>query len=530
MTHHAGVNDADPPVAPIPGATDPDPSIEAVTAADAAANADGEPVVAAEPDDTAGGSLPATEAVGPVTVTAGSDAPATGAVGRQNRIALVGTIALVVAVAFGGGFLTGRLSAPAGADQPAASGIGGLEPSASPAPGASGEAGASGTPEADTTPVPGASGVLAGIPQDGPRLGKPDAKVTVEYWADYQCPFCSRFAKEMIPQLLPLIEDGTIALVHRDFVFIGPESIDAALAVRCAGQQGGYWAMHDAVYAAQNGENKGAFAREKLIAIGEGIGLDKDKLTSCMDDHQVLVDALDDTGAGYRTGIESTPTVDVNGHRFVGMPDLKEFTAIAQAAAEGASPEPTQSAAPATNPWSDTRTGGRVAGDPNASVTVQLWMDYQAPDSNVIAATLDAELRTRIAKGALRVELHDLAMLGDESELAGAAVRCVADQGGPAFYLHEILAQAASGEGKGIYVVDNFLRLGAQLGLDVRALDACLASPDVITAVRDETAAGKAMGLDKAPAVIVTAGGTELDRFSGTLDVAKVLKAVDKAP
>ncbi len=151
------------------------------------------------------------------------------------------------------------------------------------------------------------------LPSDGNRLGSADAKVVIDYWADYQCPFCAKFAQETIPLLTPYIADGTVALVHRDYAFIGPESSDAAIAVRCAGREGKYWPMHDAVYAAQDGENEGAFARDRLAAIGASIGLDGSKLEACFADRSLLAEVLADTAAGVRTGIESTPTADVNG-------------------------------------------------------------------------------------------------------------------------------------------------------------------------------------------------------------------------
>lgn len=35
-------------------------------------------------------------------------------------------------------------------------------------------------------------------------------------WADYQCPFCPKFADEVIPALESRIADGTVLLVRED--------------------------------------------------------------------------------------------------------------------------------------------------------------------------------------------------------------------------------------------------------------------------------------------------------------------------
>ena len=81
-------------------------------------------------------------------------------------------------------------------------------------------------------------------------------------------------------------------------------------------------------------------------------------------------------------------------------------------------------------------------------MTVELWMDYQSTDCAAVAEKLEPELRTRIA-AAIRAELHDLAALGDESVVAATRVRCVADQDGPAWFVHDVLAVSAQGAGAG---------------------------------------------------------------------------------
>jgi protein-disulfide isomerase len=413
------------------------------------------------------------------------------------------TVALVVALAFGAGFATGRASAPAGA------------------PGAN---------AASFAPVPtSVASAGAELPSDGARLGRANARVTVDYWADFQCPFCARFAQTVIPQLTSRIADGTVAIVHRDFVFIGAESLDAAVAVRCAGREARYWPMHDAVYSAQAGENKGAFTRARLTQVATSVGLDAKAFTACLDDHALVVDALDETAAGVRAGVVSTPTVDVNGSRFLGVPDVAKLLAAIDAAAAGASPAPSPTAAAPQDPWAGTATDGRQAGGASAPVTVELWMDYQATGSAAIPSTLEPELRTRIAAGAVRVVQRDFALLGEESVAAATMVRCVARQSGPAWLVHDIISGAAAGPNAGIFVPLNFLNVAARFGLQVRALDTCLADATVAADVTAETTAGKALGLTAGPVVVIRVGEREVARFPGPLDVKAVLAAIDAA-
>ena len=219
----------------------------------------------------------------------------------------------------------------------------------------------------------------------------------------------------------------------------------------------------------------------------------------------------------------------MNGNRFLGVPDVAKFLAAIDAAAAGASPAPLPTQAPSPDPWTGTVTNGREAGVASAPVTVELWTDYQSKDSPVVAKTLEPELRTRIASGAIRVVQRDLAILGDESVLAASAVRCVASQGGPAWFVHDILSVSAQGAGTGMYTPETLLRFAASLGLDVRALDTCLSDPTVTADVKAETAQGTALGLTAAPSVVIRVGDREVGRFSGALDTTAVLAAIDAA-
>src|SRR5512135_208540 len=122
----------------------------------------------------------------------------------------------------------------------------------------------------------------------GTALGDPAAPVTIEVWADYQCPYCGLQARGVEPSIeRTLVEPGEARLVFHDFAFLGQESIDAAVASRCAGRQGAYWYYHDLLFSSQQGENQGAFARESLLSLAGFAGLDQASFTACLDDKTV---------------------------------------------------------------------------------------------------------------------------------------------------------------------------------------------------------------------------------------------------
>ena len=109
------------------------------------------------------------------------------------------------------------------------------------------------------------------------RSERPPAPVTIEIWADYQCPFCRLEAMVFGGSMeRAYVLPGTARIVYHDFAFLGQESIDAAVAARCAGRQdpGAYWRYHDLLFASQQGENQGAFSRANLVTLAGIASLD----------------------------------------------------------------------------------------------------------------------------------------------------------------------------------------------------------------------------------------------------------------
>jgi protein-disulfide isomerase len=159
----------------------------------------------------------------------------------------------------------------------------------------------------------------AGLLLDGRTLGSPEAPVVVELWEDFQCPACSRFTQVVEPSVVErFVPAGDVRVVFRDFAFLGTESIDAAVAARCAGEQGAFWPYHDWLYANQNGENAGWFSQARLAAIATRLQLDRTAFDGCVVHSDVRGDVASETAAGRAQGVGSTPTVMVNGVPFTG--------------------------------------------------------------------------------------------------------------------------------------------------------------------------------------------------------------------
>ena len=175
-------------------------------------------------------------------------------------------------------------------------------------------------------------------------IGKADAPVTLELWTDFQCPVCGQFARTVEPSLIgTYVTPGTLRIVHHDAAFQGAkgnssydESIQAAAGARCAADQGGYWPFQDWVFANQNGENKGAFAADRLTSMASAAGLDVTAWKACLATGTAQKAAQAETAQAVAAGVNATPTMRLNGQTIVGIRSVTELGALIETAAAAA--------------------------------------------------------------------------------------------------------------------------------------------------------------------------------------------------
>jgi protein-disulfide isomerase len=164
------------------------------------------------------------------------------------------------------------------------------------------------------------------LKDDAPFLGNKDAKVVVVEYADYQCPFCEKWFKEVYPQLKSkYIDTGKIKFVFQDFAFLGPDSTTAAEAAQCAKEQGKFWQYHDYLFSNQGPEHGGWAKAENQKNFAKAMGLNTSKFNSCLDTHKYAQEVQNQTAAGKSYGVTGTPTTFVNGKIFVGAQPFSTF-------------------------------------------------------------------------------------------------------------------------------------------------------------------------------------------------------------
>lgn len=204
-----------------------------------------------------------------------------------------------------------------------------------------------------TVPANAPAGAALGINM----LGAPDAKVTIEEFADFQCPSCAAAHPVMKDLQSTFAGNNNVRFIFRHYPLpIHDKSYDAAAVVEAAGMQGGpkFWAMMDQIMANQQTWANSTDYRNLWKSYAQKIGLDVAKWEA--DSASVAAKGRVDLDMqrARGVGVSSTPSVYINGRLIpfsdVNVPTMKQLieTEIETVTKAGAAAN-SANAAPAAN-------------------------------------------------------------------------------------------------------------------------------------------------------------------------------------
>lgn len=180
--------------------------------------------------------------------------------------------------------------------------------------------------------------------ENGKGVGNPAAKIEITVYEDFQCPACKEYTTSIEPQLLQssYITDGQVYYEFKQFPFLDSQSVSkeshqAANASMCALAQGKFWDYHDILFANQTGENVGAYTDKRLVAFAELLGLDMTAFNKCFKADQYSAEIEQDYQEGVSLGVNSSPTVLLNGKEITPgqIPTYAQIQAAIEAALAG---------------------------------------------------------------------------------------------------------------------------------------------------------------------------------------------------
>ena len=191
-------------------------------------------------------------------------------------------------------------------------------------------------------------GATDGIAQEASKLlergaqsrakGQQGAPVMVFEIADFQCPFCARFAREVFPR----IDSAFVKTGRVQWIFVNlplpnhGNAWPAAEAALCAGALSDrFWPMHDRLFAEQSAWAMEANPHPVLERIARESGVNMEAHLACVREDQVATLILQDVIFAATTRVSGTPAFIINNEQLVvGVKSYEEWKDLLEKAAK----------------------------------------------------------------------------------------------------------------------------------------------------------------------------------------------------
>ncbi|WP_437615036.1 thioredoxin domain-containing protein [Sorangium sp. So ce834] len=189
---------------------------------------------------------------------------------------------------------------------------------------------------------------------NSPWKGGERAKVVMQVFSDFECPFCKR-VEDTVSQISKTYGDKLkIVWRHRPLPMHKNAPLAAEAAQEAYAQKGnaGFWAYHEVLF--KNQGQPDAFSRASLEKYAEEQGLDMTKFKKALDanTHKAFVDS--ENSVADKAGISGTPAFVVNGYFISGAQPFSKFKKLIdkamKEAGETAPAAVTKRPAPAVQP------------------------------------------------------------------------------------------------------------------------------------------------------------------------------------
>jgi protein-disulfide isomerase len=154
---------------------------------------------------------------------------------------------------------------------------------------------------------------------EAPMKGSPSAKVTLVEFADYECPHCKRLQPVLRQIVDEFHNDVKVYFKHYPLAQHTNARLAAEAAV-AANKQGKFWAFQDKLWDKQ--DELGPAVIEKLA---KESGLDVAKFRQDLASDAVKARVQKDKAEGEALGIQSTPTVYLDGREYTDPKDAESL-------------------------------------------------------------------------------------------------------------------------------------------------------------------------------------------------------------
>jgi len=168
----------------------------------------------------------------------------------------------------------------------------------------------------------------------GAILGNKNAPLTIIEFSDFQCSYCGKFEKEVLPLITKnYIDTGKVKFVFRNFPLtsLHPYAFQAAEAAECVKNEGGdsaFYKFSGWLFDVQNTvtkKNLDKFSKKNLETEAKKIGYN---ITLCLSSGETKNIIYKDLRAGTSAGVQGTPTFFIGNKMIVGTQSYTSFKNI----------------------------------------------------------------------------------------------------------------------------------------------------------------------------------------------------------
>jgi len=185
---------------------------------------------------------------------------------------------------------------------------------------------ASGPPPVAAASAPSKAGLETVQPGDH-VLGDPNAPITVIEYASLTCSHCAHFHTQILPEIKKKwIDTGKVKLVYRDFP-LDQIAAKAAQIAECAGNDK-YFGVVDIIF---RGQPQWATAADPLAELAKPLriaGMGENEIKACLANDAMSNAVIKDYQGGEAMGVNSTPTLFINGQLYRGSRSVDELDGV----------------------------------------------------------------------------------------------------------------------------------------------------------------------------------------------------------
>jgi protein-disulfide isomerase len=350
--------------------------------------------------------------------------------------------------------------------------------------------------------------------------GPADAAVSIVVFSDYSCPYSSQlyFQLEALEKKYPAQLRAMLKQLPLEIHPQSPLAHEAALAAAAQGKLG---AMSELLFA-----NQKRLDRDSLLAYARQLHLDMPAFRQAMDSHLYRPLVEEDLLEARALGIDSTPTIFLNGHRLDGFQSLEVLDKeVAQELvkqndaqtidASAAGEENNESIGQALFDKLKESVSA-VRGPATAPVTIVEFTDFQCPFCRQSAKPLEDLLaqrpnQVRLIFRSFPLDFHQY------SELAHEAALAAGDQG-KFWQMYDLLFANQSHLERA-----DLLRYAEQLQLDVPAFEKALDAHTYAGAIASDRALGAQLDVNGTPTFFING-----KRLTGVRTLVELEQLVDQ--